>query len=151
MLQPDRGQVTLAGRPLQIKSPADAIANGLCYLPEDRRTQGLFLQKDVAENISAAHLQGAKGRFGLLDRGREAAAAQQAIQQLHIKPADPWILTEKMSGGNQQKVLFSRWLQAQPQVLLVDEPTSGVDIGAKQGIHRLLRQLAAQGLSLIHI
>ena len=151
MLPADSGSITLAGKPLQIKSPASAIAQGVCYLPEDRRNQGLFLQKNVVENISASHLQAFKGRFGILDRRKEMMAAQNGIRQLQIKPANPWLQTAKMSGGNQQKVLFSHWLQAQPKVLIVDEPTSGVDIGAKQEIHRLLRQLAEQGIGVLMI
>lgn len=151
LLKPDKGVITMDDRQLKLKSPSDAIARGICYLPEDRREQGLFLQRNLANNITAASIKRVLNRLGLISAAREQAVARQYIDTLNIKPGVPGIKLENMSGGNQQKTLFGRWLSAGPRLLLADEPTCGVDVGAKAEIHRLLRELALSGVGVILI
>ncbi len=151
LLKADKGSIFMNGREIKVKSAADAISKGICYLPEDRRGQGLFLQQSMVNNITATALDKVLNRFKLISAKKELSSAEVYIGNLNIKPKIPEIKVEYMSGGNQQKVLFSRWLNAEPQILIADEPTSGVDVGAKAEIHRLLRELAESGVGVILI
>lgn len=143
------GEVRLEGEPLSIKSPADAIDHGLAYLSEDRKGLGLTLGMSVIENITLVSLR--RYSKGLLSVGRERQAADAHIQRLRIKAGDPRGEIDRLSGGNQQKVALAKWLEITPRILIVDEPTRGVDIGAKEEIYRLLCELAAQGTCCIMI
>lgn len=145
------GTIRLYGRQLQIKSPGDAIRNGISYLPEDRHVQGLFKGQTLTWNITAATLREMLGPAGMLSSKKELAATQESIRQMDIRPRNPAIPVESMSGGNQQKGLLARWLRTKPKVLIVDEPTAGVDVGAKLEIHKLLRALSDQGVCVILI
>lgn len=147
---PERGDVYVRGRKVHLSSPRQAIRAGLAFVPEDRMQQALFLQMGVAENITLAK-SGALAHFGVLNGKAEHSIAREFVNRLGIRT--PSLLQEVryLSGGNQQKVVLARWLALGPDVLLVDEPTRGVDIGAKAEIHAYLRQLAATGVGILLI
>ncbi len=147
----DTGEVFLNGTPVDIRNPRDAIRHGLCYLTEDRKLLGLFQTETVRWNLAAANLRSFVGRTGLYRWSEILANAQRFLRQLDIRPPDDTIHVVNLSGGNQQKVLMGKWLSAQPKVLIVDEPTRGVDIGAKSQIHSLLREMAESGIGIIVI
>ncbi len=150
LTHPQSGEILLHGVPLKIKDANDAIRKGVCYLPEDRRSQGLFQGHSMARNITAVTLD-KQLKHGLINARLEQQTAEKYIRDISIRPNLPHINVESLSGGNQQKALISRWLNADPKLLIVDEPTSGVDVGAKLEIHRLLRALAESGVCVILI
>ena len=145
------GEILVNGQKVSIKDPAQAVAHGVAYVPEDRGTQGLIKEMTLRENTTLAVLKHvAKG--GFIDTGRERRMAQDAIKQFGIRAHGPEQLVGTLSGGNQQKVVVGKWLASNPKVLIIDEPTRGVDVGAKAEIHRLIGQLAAeQGLAILMI
>jgi D-xylose transport system ATP-binding protein len=143
-----RGEVRVGGRPVALGSPREAIAQGLALLTEDRKRLGLLLDESIATNVTLASL-GAFARRGVLARGAERAAGVQAIHDLGIRAASPAVAAGALSGGNQQKVLVARWLLAKPRVLLLDEPTRGVDVGARGEIYATIDRLARQGLAVL--
>jgi rhamnose transport system ATP-binding protein len=144
------GHIAIAGQPIAIGSPGDAIARGIAYVPEDRRQHGVVLDMSVASNTSLANLS-AVSRNGLIQREAEATYAQRYVQELKIKAASVDAEVGSLSGGNQQKVALARWLATSPSVLILDEPTQGVDVGSKAEIHRLMQDLAERGLAIIMI
>lgn len=144
------GTVRLLGRELHISSYRDAIRAGIVYLTENRAQEGLFLELSVARNISAMDL-GLVSRKGLIGAGREKSLARRYAQDMSIKVADVEQKVNSLSGGNQQKVLISKLLALGPKVVIMDEPTRGIDIGAKAQIYHLLRRLAAEGIGVIVI
>ncbi|MPZ17861.1 MAG: ATP-binding cassette domain-containing protein [Luteitalea sp.] len=146
----DSGDILLRGVPARIASPADAIRLGIGYLPEDRRQHGVLLDMPVTANTSLANLR-AVARRGLIDRALERATARRYVDQLRIKTASVSANVGSLSGGNQQKVALARWLSIEPRVLILDEPTQGVDVGSKSEIHALMQDLAEQGLAVIMI
>ncbi len=146
----DRGSIVLGGVPVRVTSPAAAIAFGMAYVPEDRRQHGVVLEMPVATNATLASL-GRISRRGLLNHEAERALAQHYVDRLHIKTSSVWAETGTLSGGNQQKVALARWLATTPTVLILDEPTQGVDVGAKAEIHGLMQDLAEQGLAILMI
>jgi rhamnose transport system ATP-binding protein len=146
----DRGSILVAGAPAHIASPAAAIALGLAYVPEDRRRHGVILEMPVAANTTLASLGRVSSR-GFLDRDAERRAAEHYVDRLRIKTASVWAETGTLSGGNQQKVALARWLATTPAVLMLDEPTQGVDVGAKAEIHGLMQDLAEQGMAILMI
>ena len=146
----DAGELLLAGAPIRVESPADAIAAGLAYVPEDRRRHGVVLEMAIAANTSLANL-GAFARRGIIDRKAERAAAEGYAQRLRIRAASVLQEVGALSGGNQQKVAVARWLATRPAVVILDEPTQGVDIGAKSELHALMQDLAERGLAIIMI
>jgi rhamnose transport system ATP-binding protein len=146
----DRGSVTVAGKRLRPHSPAAAIAAGIALVPEDRRQQGLVMELSVERNATLARLW-ALTRLGLLWPGTERRDAQSWTRRLFVKAnalADP---VSTLSGGNQQKVVLAKWLATKPRVLLVDEPTRGIDVGTKAEVHHLLADLAAQGVAVLMV
>ncbi|MDB6030099.1 MAG: rbsA 2, partial [Verrucomicrobiales bacterium] len=146
----DSGQILLEGKPLRICSPQEAVANGIAYVPEDRRRHGVILEMSVAANITMAiHKSLFPG--GWLRLGAEKNLALEFMRKLGIKASGPEATGSSLSGGNQQKVALSRWLAAKPSVLILDEPTQGVDVGAKAEIHKIIRQLAKEGLAVLMI
>ena len=147
----EAGRVCLDGHALKIASPRQAISHGIGYLTEDRKTLGLFLPMPVRDNIVAASLWKLVSRMGWLRPRAIRAQSAAYVQRLDIRPADDQVETLNLSGGNQQKVLLAKWLSVEPRVLIVDEPTRGVDVAAKAGIHRHLRALADQGAAVILI
>lgn len=146
----DGGEITLRGLPMAIRNPAHAIEQGIAYLPEDRPRHGVVLQMPVSANITLASLRKIT-RFGALDFVRERQIAADYVCRFDIKTPAIFSPISSLSGGNQQKVALSRWLQTKPAVLIVDEPTQGVDVHAKSEIHRLMSELASQGLAILMI
>ncbi len=148
--RPAAGAVTLNGAPFTPRSPGNAIRRGVFYLPEERKTQGLVPGMTVAENATLATLA-RFCRLGVVRRGAERAAAQAQVDALELRPPDLDRAVATLSGGNQQKVVLAKALLAGPDVLIVDEPTRGVDVGAKSEIHRRLRALADAGKAVLVI
>jgi rhamnose transport system ATP-binding protein len=148
----DRGEVWLGGGLVRIGTPADAVRHGLAYVPEDRRRHGVIPELSVAANITLASLRAiARRRLGVIDRDRERQVAARYIEQLSIRTPSADAPVELLSGGNQQKVALARWLAVSPRLLMLDEPTQGVDVGAKAEIHRLIVDLAEQGMAILLI
>jgi rhamnose transport system ATP-binding protein len=146
----DVGTIELAGAPVKIGSPRDAIARGIAYVPEDRRRHGVILDLPIAHNMTMAiHPRIFPGGWVRFDV--EMEAARTFIRDLDIKAYGPEAPGGSLSGGNQQKVSVARWLATKPRVLILDEPTQGVDVGAKGEIHRIIRQLAKEGLAVLMI
>jgi ribose transport system ATP-binding protein len=147
----EAGEIYLHGsdRPARIDSPREAVRQGMAFVTEDRRTQGLLLPQSLRANITLARLRSLAGRFGVIDWQRERATAEQLIQQLAVRCASMEQPAAELSGGNQQKAIIARWLCRAPEILLFDEPTRGIDVGAKLEIWRLLNELAAQGCCII--
>jgi ABC-type sugar transport system ATPase subunit len=142
------GEIRIRGEAAAFRSPTDAIAAGIGMAPEDRKEAGLFLTMDVASNISVAALdQVSEG--GRIAPAKSEALARRFIDELHIVTPSVRTRLENLSGGNQQKVMLAKWLALDPSVLIVDEPTRGVDVGARAEIYRLLRTLAAKGVALL--
>jgi rhamnose transport system ATP-binding protein len=146
----DGGEILLNGKTAKIQSPADAIRLGIGYVPEDRRQHGVVLEMSVAANASLASLS-VVSRHGLIDRAAERASAQRYMDQFRIKAPSVHTEVGTLSGGNQQKVALARWLSTNPSVLILDEPTQGVDVGSKAEIHGLIQTLAERGLAILMI
>jgi ABC-type sugar transport system ATPase subunit len=143
------GEIRLRGQPLAVSSPADAIRAGLGYLTEDRKELGLFPEMSVARNVAAASLRRFGGAF--YHDARERAVADDFRRRLRVASRDADQEVGRLSGGNQQKVLFARWLLVNPAVLIADEPTRGVDVGAKAELHELLRDFVRRGGTVLVI
>jgi rhamnose transport system ATP-binding protein len=146
----DSGEILVRGGRVRIGSPQDAIRSGIAYVPEDRRQHGVVLEMSVAANASLANLPGVSHR-GIIDTAKERRVAAEFVDTLRIKTASIDADVGSLSGGNQQKVALARWLQTSPAVLILDEPTQGVDVGAKAEIHALMSRLAAQGVAILMI
>ncbi|WP_419704467.1 sugar ABC transporter ATP-binding protein [Promicromonospora sp. NFX87] len=146
----DAGRVTVGGRPLRPGDPAAAIAAGLALVPEDRRLQGLVTESSVGRNVSSV-MRRRLARLGILLPDAEARLARDWSGRLEVKAGALDALATTMSGGNQQKVVLAKWLATGPKVLIVDEPTRGIDVGTKAEVHRLLSTLAAEGLAVLMI
>ncbi|MGE3873436.1 MAG: sugar ABC transporter ATP-binding protein [Parvibaculaceae bacterium] len=143
-----QGTIAIAGQPVAITSPAKARALGLAFVPEDRKLKGLVLADTISDNIalpSFARL----ARFGIRRVSREESAATRQIRNLAIACLSPAQASSTLSGGNQQKIVLGKWLETRPRVLLLDEPTRGIDVGAKQEIHDLIIALAEEGLAVV--
>lgn len=146
----DKGEIFLNGNEVKIRSPREAISHGIAYVPEDRRRHGVILEMAISANMAMAS-HGKLFPKGLLKSGVETEAAQNFIHDLGIKASGPEAPGGSLSGGNQQKVSVARWLATEPKLLILDEPTQGVDIGAKGEIHRIIRELAKEGLAVLMI
>lgn len=144
------GDVALSGQTLRIKDPHDAISHGIYLVPEDRRISGLIVDFNVRENISLPNLE-SYSSAKIINRTKEASAAREACKAINIKTPSPEMRAANLSGGNQQKVVLAKWLTFSPRVLIFDEPTRGIDVGAKAEIYQLIRKLAAEGVSVIVI
>jgi D-xylose transport system ATP-binding protein len=146
------GDVLIEGKKVDVRSPADAIKHGLALLTEDRKALGLFLEQSIAFNTTISSLQTiSTGTIGVIDAGRERALVENYVAQLGIKTPDIDTIVGTLSGGNQQKVILGKWLNAGPRIFILDEPTRGIDIGAKVEIYKLLNRLAGQGVAVIII
>jgi ribose transport system ATP-binding protein len=148
---PDNGTVKLGNEILAIHSPIDAIRHGIAYLSEDRKANGLAVNMPVASNITLTHMDAVSNRFGFIRFAAEAAVAQRYIDALGIRTPGVRQIARNLSGGNQQKVVISKWLFRDSRVLFFDEPTRGIDVGAKFAIYELLDKLAAQGIGVVMI
>jgi rhamnose transport system ATP-binding protein len=146
----DRGRIVVNGKAVDVGSPADAIRLGVAYVPEDRQQHGLVLPMSVAVNTSLSNLELVSPR-GLIDAGAERQLAVANVERLRIKASTVDAPVDSLSGGNQQKVALARWLSIQPTVLILDEPTQGVDIGAKAEIHDIMERLAEKGVAIVLI
>jgi inositol transport system ATP-binding protein len=147
----DSGEVRVEGKPVRIKSPEDAIRHGIGLVPEDRKQQALFLSLAIRQNMSMAAL-GKLLQWGVFVReNAESRLIEEYRQVLNVRMTTPEQRVSNLSGGNQQKVVIARWLALQPRVLIVDEPTRGIDVGAKAEVHALLHQMADEGIAVIMI
>ena len=144
------GEIRLKETLIQSRSPKEAVEAGLALVPEDRKTQGLFLEQSIRSNITLSSLDKLT-RFQVIQHGMETTAIQRAQRELSIAMASPELEAQYLSGGNQQKVVLARWLQTSPSAIIFDEPTRGVDVGAKFDIYQLMRQLAERGVAVLMI
>ena len=150
MHPPVSGRIVLDGETLTVRAPGDAIRRGIYLVPEDRRRSGLIAASGVRENISLPSL-GRYARLGLIDRTSEAVATARIAGDLQVKAASGETAVGTLSGGNQQKVVLAKWLSRSPRVIVFDEPTRGIDVGAKAEIYRLMRELADSGAAIMMI
>ncbi len=145
---PEHGEVAIGEHRLRASKPADSIRRGLAFLSEDRRSEGIFPRLSVRENMTAAVLP-RLSRFGVVSRRKQNALVERYVRELGIKTAGPAALISELSGGNQQKVLIARALCTAPKVVMLDDPTRGIDVGAKTEVHRTIRALAQEGLGVL--
>jgi len=141
-------EIFVDGKLVQIKQPSDAIRQGIGFVAEDRKRYGLILDQTILRNMTLAGLRKLSGRF-VTNEDAEAAAGERAAGDLRIKAASVFTIAGTLSGGNQQKVVLAKWLLTNPRVLFLDEPTRGIDVGAKQEIYAQINQLAENGLAII--
>jgi len=148
--RPDTGRIFVGGTEVRIENPRDAMGHRICLLSENRKDEGLVLQHSARENFGLPNL----GRFRrgpFIDRGMERRALAGYIDALRIKVSDPERPAETLSGGNQQKVVLAKWLERHADVILIDEPTRGIDVGAKFEIYQLINRLAAEGKAIVMV
>ena len=145
------GQIHLNGEALHLKSSVEAVKAGLALVPEDRKRDGIVPGMTVSQNISLASLGEQVEKNGFLSNQAESQLAEKYIQELGVKTSSAQQLIKNLSGGNQQKVILGKWLATHPKVLLLDEPTRGIDIHAKSEIYKLILKLAASGLGIIMV
>jgi rhamnose transport system ATP-binding protein len=150
MTPADSGTIRLDGKLVTIASPSDAKHLGIAYVPEDRGRQGLVRPMPIVQNVSMASL-GRVSRSSFIDRAAERQLAQESVKRFQIRVSGIGQIVGKLSGGNQQKVGLSKWLATEPRILIMDEPTRGIDVGAKAEIHRLMSELAQKGMAIIMI
>jgi rhamnose transport system ATP-binding protein len=147
----EAGEILFKGKPVKIRSPEQALQLGIAYASEDRRQFGLTMPMSVVTNITLPMLRQYLSALGLVKRSAEVATAEQFRQRLSIRTPSVHVEVARLSGGNQQKVMLSKWLNARPQLLILDEPTRGIDVGAKAEVHHMINDLTAQGLGIILI
>jgi len=147
----DGGSIKIAGEAVNLTSPKVAIDFGMALVPEDRKQHGLIVEMAVRENIGLAGLNRNKRPLGFLNRAAESHATSQMIGKLDIKTPGPGQIVQFLSGGNQQKIVLGKWLSLAPKVLLLDEPTRGIDVGAKEEIYRLMEKLAESGVAILFV
>jgi D-xylose transport system ATP-binding protein len=144
------GEIFVEGKRVSINSPSEAIENGIGFVTEDRKRFGLILEQTILDNMTLAGLKQISGAF-LIHRTRESVAAKQSMADLRVKANSPLTVAGTLSGGNQQKVVLGKWLLTKPKVLFLDEPTRGIDVGAKQEIYANINALAKQGLAIVMV
>lgn len=149
--KPLAGKVRIGERDVQLRSPQDAIAAGLALVPEDRKQQGVIVEMAVRQNLSLASWRRHQKKAGFLDKVFESNLVKEMISKLNIKTPSGEQFVQFLSGGNQQKVVLGKWLALAPRLLLLDEPTRGIDVGAKQEIYRLMEQLAESGVGILFV
>jgi rhamnose transport system ATP-binding protein len=147
----ESGTIECAGETIHVNSPHAALAHGIAYLSEDRRSLGLSLSQSVSANVTLATLSRYTTRFGMVDRQAERADAERLSRQLDIRTPSLDTPVENLSGGNQQKTMLAKWLNTEPRVLILDEPTRGIDVGAKTDVHKYIDELARSGIAIIMI
>jgi rhamnose transport system ATP-binding protein len=151
LTHPDSGTIQLDGKPISNHSPTEAMSHGIAYVPEDRYEHGLVREFPIAENVTLPIWRSISNWLGIVDLRRERAIASDYFQRLQIHATGIDQIAQSLSGGNQQKVVIAKWLATKPRLLILDEPTRGVDIGAKAEVHRLISQLASEGLAIMMI
>jgi rhamnose transport system ATP-binding protein len=147
----DTGEIVFEGKEQEIKSPEQALRLGIAYVSEDRRQLGLIMPMSIYTNISLPTLPKYLNGVGLVRQRKEIATAEEFREKLSIRTPSVKVDIDKLSGGNQQKVMLSKWLNADPKLLILDEPTRGIDVGAKAEVHHMVNDLAAEGLGIILI
>jgi len=147
---PDSGSIVLDGKPLRLSNPRDAIREGICLLTEDRKSEGLVLKQTSRENFSLPNVR-RFSRFGMMRSRQERTSFERYVKDLRIKLSHLEQVTETLSGGNQQKVVLAKWIQADSEVIIFDEPTRGIDVGAKYEIYVLIGKLASEGKAILMI
>ncbi|NND79419.1 MAG: sugar ABC transporter ATP-binding protein, partial [Maribacter sp.] len=145
------GKIFLNGAEITTKSPADAVAHNIGLVSENRKEEGVFLPLSIQENISATNFNSISGRFGFINKDKESSNVQSLIKKLNIKTPSAATPVKNLSGGNQQKVALAKWLSIDSKVILIDEPTRGVDVGAKVEIYHLINEVAKKGVGVIVI
>jgi len=148
---PDSGEIFMEGKPVRVRTPRDAGRLGIGYLPEDRLTQGLFVGQSIGDNIVITVLKKLLGLLGLIDPARRRRTEQRWLEELAIKAPSARVRAWSLSGGNQQRVVLSKWLATDPKVFILDGPTIGIDIASKRNIHEIIRDLAKRGIAIILI
>lgn len=151
LLRIEGGKMRLRGKEVRFRHPRQAMSMGLVHLPEDRKVEGLFMPHGIRFNLSFASLKSVSDRFGTVKLRREREMVAEAMQQLKIKAASTEQSVDALSGGNQQKVALAKWLVRNPDILLLNDPTRGIDVGTKQEFYMLLRDLASDGLSIVMV
>ena len=147
----ERGTIAIDGAPVRIRGPHDGIRAGIAFITEDRKGQGLVLGMSVRENITLAHLAQFVNREHLISRDRETASAKRMVDELHVRTPSTEQLVRNLSGGNQQKVVLAKWLLGEARVFLFDEPTRGIDVGAKAEIYALMTTLLRNGAAIVMV
>jgi len=145
------GEVMLEGQKVEINHPADAVALGIGYASEDRKRLGLVLPMNVRENMTMSVHERIRNRLGLISAARESEITRRYVDRLRIKVSSPEQVVRNLSGGNQQKVVLGKWLAIRPKVLILDEPTRGIDVGAKAEVHKIIAELADEGVAILMI
>lgn len=151
MNKPDSGEIYVKGQNVDFHSNRDAIKKHIAYLPEDRLLQGLVVDQNVEDNMSITVLDRIKSALGLIDLKKRRSMTEDWIGKLDIKSAQPGVSASTMSGGNQQKIVVAKWLATDPEILILDQPTNGIDVAAKDAIYKVIRDLAKSGISVIII
>lgn len=146
----DEGEIIIDNSPVRVRQPQDAMQHGMAYVPEDRTREGVILDQTVQFNSSLAMLN-VLSRLGLINKRRDTDLAQRSINQLAIRTSGPDQLTSALSGGNQQKVVLGKWLATDPRILILDDPTRGVDVGAKAEVYRIVGEMAGRGICVLLI
>jgi simple sugar transport system ATP-binding protein len=149
MLPMDSGRLTMDGKQVRVKSIQDAIAHG--YVPEDRISEGLFLEQSIGNNMVVRTIDRLRSPLGLTDPRRVNGQIKEWVDSLRIKTADPRLPVKTLSGGNQQRVVLAKWLASKPRLMILNGPTVGVDIGSKDELHSMMKQLAGEGMGLLVI
>ena len=145
-----QGELRLGGKPARLRTPKEAVDAGVALLTEDRKRDGLVMSCSIRDNVSLASFD-RMSRWGVIDRGRQAALVREKVVELDIRPAAIDRLARQMSGGNQQKLVLAKWLLTQAKVLILDEPTRGVDVATKVEIYQIISGLAARGIAILLI
>jgi ABC-type sugar transport system ATPase subunit len=146
----DAGSIVVEGSPVRLKSPRDAVCAGLALVPEDRQRNGLAIGLSVGQNMAMAGLEGLS-RMGFVDQRRERRTVEDFVKRLHVRAESSQQLAGRLSGGNQQKVVIAKWLVRQARIFLFDEPTRGIDVGAKAEVFGLMDELARNGAAILMV
>jgi len=146
----DGGTLLIRGKEVSVHSPEQAISYGIGFITEDRKTEGLMLEKSIRENVSLTNL-GRISDHSVIDKKKDMELARKAVQELTIRCSGPEESCDSLSGGNQQKIIFSKWIFTEPKILILDEPTRGVDVGAKKEIYNIINTLAEKGVAVIMV
>jgi len=151
LLPADSGRIMMDGQPVHIRSIQDAIRHGIGYVPEDRLTEGLFLEQSIGNNVVVRIIDRLRNRWGLMDLRGINRHVEKWVDSLRIQTSDPALPVKTLSGGNQQRVVLAKWLASKPRLMILNGPTVGVDIGSKDELHDMMKQLAGEGMGLLVI
>ncbi len=151
LLPTDSGRIFMDGKQVEIRSIQEAIKNGIGYVPEDRLTEGLFLEQPIGNNVVVRIIDRLRGKLGLTDPKQVNGQVDEWVKALSIKTPDPELPVNTLSGGNQQRVVLAKWLASKPRLMILNGPTVGVDVGSKDELHDMMKQLAGEGMGLLVI